>query len=69
MKRIILTSLFFCLAITTILAQVTPDGNTTTDTTDSGGVILINIAAPDTNGISNNTYSEFNVPASGVSFE
>ena len=68
MKRIILTtSLFFCLAITTVLAQVTPDGSTNTSTTDSGGVILINIAAPDTNGISNNTYSEFNVPASGVS--
>ena len=67
MKRIILTtSLFFCLAITTVLAQITPDGSTNTSTTDSGGVILINIAAPDTNGISNNTYSEFNVPASGV---
>ena len=60
MKRIILTSLFFCLAITTVLAQVTPDGNTTTDTTVLGsGNINIDIAAPDSNGLSNNTYSEF----------
>ena len=66
MKRIILTtSLFFCLAITTVLAQVTPDGSTNTSTTDSGGVFLINIAAP-VSGISNNTYSDFNVSASGV---
>ena len=65
MKRIILTSLFFCLAITTVLAQVTPDGSTNTSTTDSGGVFLINIAAP-VSGLSNNTYSDFNVSASGV---
>ena len=66
MKRIILTSLFFCLAITTVLAQVTPDGNTTTDTTVLGsGKILINIAEP-VNGLSNNTYSDFNVLAPGV---
>ena len=60
MKRIILTSLFFCLAITTVLAQITLDGNTTTDTTVlSSGNINIDIAAPDSNGLSNNTYSEF----------
>ena len=68
MKRIILTSLFFCLTITTILAQVTPDGNTTTSTTtNSGGFLVINIAAP-VSGVSNNTYSEFNVSASGIDF-
>ena len=65
MKRIILTSLFFCLAITTVLAQVTPDGNTTTDTTVLGsGNINIDIAAPDSNGLSNNTYSEFSASSS-----
>ena len=66
MRKIILTTfLFFCLAITTVLAQVTPDGSTNTSTTDSGGVFLINIAVP-VSGLSNNTYSDFNVPASGV---
>ena len=34
---------------------------------DSEGVFLINIAAPDTNGLSNNTYSDFNVSSDGVS--
>ena len=64
MKRIILTSLFFCLAITTVLAQVTPDGNTTTDTTVLGsGNIIIDMATP-VNGLSNNTYSEFSASSS-----
>ena len=65
MRKITLVFLFFCLAITTVLAQVTPDGSTNTSTTDSGGVFLINIAVP-VSGLSNNTYSEFNVSASGV---
>ena len=63
MKKIILVFLFFCLAITTILAQITLDGNTTTSTTDVSGNILINIATP-VNGLSNNTYREFNGDAS-----
>ena len=63
MKIILTTSLFFCLAITTILAQITLDGNTTTSTTDVSGNILINIATP-VNGLSNNTYREFNGDAS-----
>ena len=59
MRKIILTSLFFCLAITTVLAQITPDGTTTTSTSDVSGVTVIGIAAPDSNGLSNNTYSDF----------
>ena len=66
MRKIILTSLFFCLAITTVLAQITPDGTTTTSTSDVSGVTVIGIAAPDSNGLSNNTYSDFDISSSGV---
>ena len=50
MKRIILTSLFFCLAITTILAQV----------------VTTNIATPNSNGLSNNQVSDFDVNTDGT---
>ena len=51
MKKIILiTSLFFCLTITTILAQV----------------VTTNIAAPDSNGFSNNQVSDFDVNTDGT---
>ena len=50
MKRIILISLFFCLSITTILAQV----------------VTTNIAAPDSNGFSNNQVSDFDVHTDGT---
>ena len=51
MKRIILTtSLFFCLSITTILAQV----------------VTTNIAAPDSNGFSNNQVADFDVNSDGT---
>ena len=66
MRKIILTSLFFCLAITTVLAQITPDGTTTTSTSDVSGVTVVGIAAPDSNGLSNNTYSDFDISSSGV---
>ena len=58
----------FCLAITTVLAQITPDGATTTTTDTVGGVTVIDIAAPDSNGLSNNTYTDFNISSSGVVF-
>ena len=50
MKRIILTSLFFCLAITTILTQV----------------VTTNIATPNSNGLSNNQVSDFDVNTDGT---
>ena len=51
MKRIILIlSLFFCLSITTILAQV----------------VTTNIAAPDSNGFSNNQVADFDVNSDGT---
>ena len=51
MKRIILTtSLFFCLSITTILAQV----------------VTTNIAAPDSNGLSTNSVADFDVNSDGT---
>ena len=66
MKRIILTtSLFFCLAITTVFAQVTPVNTTKTSTSTVGGVTVIGIATP-VNGLSNNTYSDFNISNSGI---
>ena len=49
MKKIILASLFFCLAITTVLAQSTT-----------------NIAAPNSNGFSNNSVSSFDVNSDGT---
>ena len=50
MKRIILTSLFFCLAITTILAQVA----------------TINIATPNSSGLSDNQVVSFDVNSDGT---
>ena len=50
MKRIILTSLFFCLAITTVLAQVA----------------TIDIATPNSNGLSNNQVDDFDVNTDGT---
>ena len=50
MRKITLISLFFCLTITTILAQV----------------VTTNIAAPDSNGFSNNQVSDFDVNSDGT---
>ena len=66
MKRVAFIFLFFCLAITTILAQVTPVDTTITSTSTVGGVTVIGIATPDSNGFSNNTYSDFNISSSGI---
>ena len=50
MKRIILTSLFFCLALTTILAQV----------------VTTNISAPNSSGLSSNSVGDFDVNSDGT---
>ena len=50
MRKIILTSLFFCLAITTVLAQVA----------------TVNIETPSSNGLSNNQVDDFDVNADGT---
>ena len=50
MKRVAFVSLFFCLTITTILAQV----------------VTTNIAAPDSNGFSNNQVADFDVHTDGT---
>ena len=50
MRKIILTSLFFCLAITTVLAQV----------------VTINIETPNSNGLSNNQVDDFDVNTDGT---
>ena len=49
-KIILITSLFFCLTLTTILAQI----------------VTTNIAAPDSNGFSNNQVSDFDVNTDGT---
>ena len=50
MRKIILASFFFCLAITTVLAQV----------------VTTNIATPNSNGLSNNQVSDFDVNTDGT---
>ena len=50
MRKIILTFLLFCLAITTVLAQVA----------------TINIATPNSNGLSNNQVNSFDVNSDGT---
>ena len=50
MRKIILTSLFFCLTITTVLAQVT----------------TISIVTPSSNGLSNNQVDDFDVNTDGT---
>ena len=50
MRKIILVSLFFCLTITTVLAQVA----------------TINIVTPSSNGLSNNQVADFDVHTDGT---
>ena len=64
MKKITLL-LLFLIFISVLHAQITPDGNNTSTSDAGGGVIRIDIAAP-VNGLSNNTYSDFNIPSSGI---
>ena len=46
-----------------------PDGTTSTDAIQSSsGIDIINIARPDSNGLSNNSYSDFNISSSGLVF-
>ena len=49
--------------------SIVPDGTTLTDAIQSSsGIDIINIARPDSNGLSNNSYSDFNVLSSGLVF-
>ena len=50
MRKIIFVFLFFCFAITTVLAQVA----------------TIDIAAPDSNGLSDNQVDDFDVDTDGT---
>ena len=48
---------------------IIPDGTSSTDAIQSSsGVDIINIARPDSNGLSNNSYSDFNISSSGLVF-
>ena len=68
MKNILLFLLLFVLSINVLLAQINVDGTTSTSTSDSAGTTIINIATPNANGLSNNTYTDFNISSSGVVF-
>ena len=65
MKKIIFLLLSVVLSITTLWAQITPTSNNTTvqiirvATVDTDGIIVVDVAEPDSNGLSNNTYSDF----------
>ena len=49
--------------------SIVPDGTTSTDAIQSSsGIDIINIARPDSNGLSNNIYSDFNILSSGLVF-
>ena len=50
MRKITFTLLFFCLTITTVLAQV----------------VTTNIATPNSNGLSNNQVDDFDVTSDGT---
>jgi filamentous hemagglutinin family protein len=55
------------LCASSALAQVVPDGGTTTTAvTAATGRVTVNIAPVVTNGISHNTYTRFSVPPPGV---
>ena len=48
-------------------STIVPDGTTLTDAIQSSsGIDIINIAQPDSNGLSNNSYSVFNISSSGL---
>ena len=66
MKKILPILLLVILSITTIFAQITSTSNGTSVTDDTFGVTVIGIATPNTSGLSNNTYSDFNISSNGV---
>ena len=49
---------------------IVPDGaaGSTNTIQSSSGIDIINIARPDSNGLSNNSYSDFNISSSGLVF-
>ena len=64
MKKISLYLLFLSF-VSVLQAQIIPTSSGTS-TSDVGGVIQIGIAAPNSSGLSNNTYSDFNISSSGI---
>jgi len=60
----------FGIPFVSLANPVVPDGSTATSVSyDAAGKGLVDIAAPDTSGISTNSYSTFDVTASGLEFE
>ena len=51
--------------VSVLQAQITPTSTATTTTT-VGGITIIDIAEPDSNGLSNNIYSNFNISSNGI---
>ncbi|MCS7062811.1 MAG: filamentous hemagglutinin N-terminal domain-containing protein [Methylacidiphilales bacterium] len=70
MRRPLTTLVILILTASSSLAHVIPDGATDTHATlQPDGSILVEIAPVFANGISHNTYTEFNVPSPGLFFD
>ena len=69
-RKILSVSLLFCLSISLLFGQVTTD--TRADNASvieaPNGATVIQIAKPDSNGLSKNTYEDFNIPNQGIVF-
>ena len=65
MKKILLTILFLSFTFG-LQAQVSSTSTGTSVSDDGFGTSIINIAAPNSSGFSNNTYSNFNISNNGI---
>ena len=66
MKKTILFLLLFVLNINALLAQITPTSTDTTTSDAGSNIIRIDIATPNASGLSNNSYTDFNISSSGI---
>ena len=66
MKKTILFLLLFVLNINALLAQITPTSTGTTTSDAGSNIIRIDIATPNASGLSNNSYTDFNISSSGI---
>lgn len=68
-RQALWTSLSLALSMPMANAQTVPDGGTPTGVTAApNGVPVVNIAAPNKAGVSDNTYQQFNVAHNGLIF-
>ncbi|TAN02674.1 MAG: filamentous hemagglutinin N-terminal domain-containing protein [Rhodanobacteraceae bacterium] len=68
-RKALWTALSLALSMPMANAQTVPDGGTHTEVTAApNGVPVVNIAAPNQAGVSDNTYQQFNVAHNGLIF-